>query len=173
MNKESFEFFLHGNGKPQVLTAVEDEALRDVLARFDALPRDGEVVFVGESEEAVDKPDDAEDTHAPVDVGATLHALHVRQLRHVHTRAVRRTEVTVYFNGKHHERRFSPATTVATVLEWAKKVFKIDSAAGAELILALRPSGTHPRPEEHLGELLQPGVRSLEFDLVREVTPQG
>jgi hypothetical protein len=40
-------------------------------------------------------------------------------------------------------------------------------------VLALRPDGTHPRPEQHLGELLKPGSKSVEFDLVREVTPQG
>jgi len=96
----------------------------------------------------------------------------VRELRHVHTRAVRRIEVTVNFNGKHRRRQFSPAATVATVLAWAKKRFKIDPAAGADYVLQLLPEKTVPRPDEHLGDL-KPGSKALEFDLVREVTPQG
>ncbi len=172
MSKDVIEFFLHGVGKPQVLTASEGESLKDVLARSNALLRDGEVVFVGEPADALDNPDRDEDIQEPVDIDATLHALHVRELRHVHTRAVRRVEVTVHFNGER-KRRFSPATTIATVTEWAKKRFKVDPAAGADLVLALRPTGVHPRPDEHLGELLQPGSSALEFDLVREVTPQG
>lgn len=175
MNKDTIEFFLHGNGKPQVQSGFEGETLKEVLARIDALPRDGEVVFVGEPDDAIhnDEAENEEDAQAPADLGATLGVLRVRELRHVHTRAVRRVEVTVYFNGKDRKRKFSPAATVATVLAWAKKRFKIDPKAGADYVLSLRPDNTHPRPEEHLGDLLEPGSKSLEFDLVREVTPQG
>jgi len=173
MNNDAIEFFLHGSGKPQALSAPEGETLKAVLTRLDALPRGDEVVFIGECDDAVHKPDDGEDSHIPADVEATLHALRVRELRHVSTRAVRRIEVGVHFNGKERKRKFSPATTVATVLAWAKKRFEIDPAAGADYVLALRPAGAHPRPEEHLGELLEPGSKSLEFDLVREITPQG
>lgn len=175
MNKSAIEFFLHGNGKPQVQTGLEGETLKDALARMDALPREGEVVFVGETDDAVHNPeaDNEEDAQIPAYLSATLGALRVRELRHVHTRVVRRIEVGVHFNGKERERKFSPATTVATVLAWAKKRFGIDPNAGADYVLALRPDGTHPRQEEHLGELLKPGSKILEFDLVREVTPQG
>lgn len=175
MDKDTIEFFLHGNGKPQVQSGIEGETLREVLARIDALPRDGEVVFVGEPDDAMhnDEVENEEDAQAPADLGATLGVLRIRQLRHVHTCAVRRVEVTVYFNGKDRKRKFSPAATVATVLAWAKKRFKIDPKAGADYVLSLRPDSTHPRPEEHLGDLLKPGSKSLEFDLVREVTPQG
>lgn len=174
MNKDTVEFFLHGNGKPQVQSGLEGETLRDVLARIDALPRDGELVFVGEPDDALpnDESDSEEDGQAPADLGATLGVLRVREMRHVHTRAVRRIEVTVNFNGKHRNRKFSPAATVARVLTWAKKRFKIDGTAGADYVLQLLPEKTVPRPEEHLGDL-KPGSKSLEFDLVREVTPQG
>lgn len=175
MNKPTIEFFLYGNGKPQIQSGLEDETLKEVLSRIDALPRDGEVVFVGEPDDAKhdNERENEEDVQAPADLGATLGDLRVRELRHVHTRAQRRVEVTVHFNGKERKRKFSPAATVATVLEWANKRFKIDPKAGADYVLSLRPDNTHPRPDEHLGDLLKPSSKSLEFDLVREVTPQG
>lgn len=173
MNNETIEFFLHGKGKlPEALTALENETLAEVLARFDALPRDGEVVFVGEADDALHKPDAEEDEHAAAALDQTLKALKVGKLRHIHTRAALRIKVTIHFNGKSRTRRFSPAATVATVITWAKKVFQIDPAGGADLVLALRPTGEQPRPDQHLGEL-RPGARDLEFDLVREQTPQG
>jgi hypothetical protein len=174
MKKDTVEFYLHGNGKPQVQAGLEGETLRDVLARIGALPGDGQFVFVGEPDDALRDPEGEaeEDTDTPADLGATLSVLRVRELRHVHTRAVSRIEVTVNFNGKHRKRKFSPAATVATVLAWAKKRFNIDPTAGADYVLQLLPEKTIPRPEEHLGDL-KPGAKSLEFDLVREVTPQG
>jgi hypothetical protein len=173
MNTETIQFYLHGKAKQaEVLTALESETLGAVLAKFDALPGDGQVVFVGEADDALRKPDEEEDEQEPAELAATLNALGLRKLRHVHTRTVRRVGVTVHFNGER-KRRFSPAATVATVLEWAKRVFKIDPASGADLVLSLRPAGTIPRPEQHLGELLAPGSKTLEFDLVREQTPQG
>lgn len=174
MKKDTVEFFLHGNGKPQVQSGLEGETLREVLARVEALPQGEELVFVGEPDDALrnDESDTEEDAQTPADLGATLGVLRVRELRHVHTRAVRRIEVTVNFNGKQRKRKFSPAATVATVLAWAKKRFKIDATAGADYVLQLLPEKTIPRPEEHLGDL-KPGSKALEFDLVREVTPQG
>lgn len=172
--KTTIEFFLHGNGRPQIQRGLEGETLRDVLSRIDALPRDGELVFIGEPADELsnDESEAEEDGHVPADLGATLGVLRVRQLRHVHTRAALRIEVTVNFNGKHRRRKFSPAGTVARVLTWAKKRFKIDGAAGADYVLQILPEQTVPRPDEHLGDL-KPGSKSLEFDLVREVTPQG
>src|SRR5260221_4751855 len=97
MKKDTVEFYLHGNGKPQVQSGLEGETLRDVLARIDARPRDGEMVFVGEPDDALhnDASASEEDSQVPVVLGATLGVLRVRELRHVHTRAVRRIEVRV------------------------------------------------------------------------------
>ncbi len=172
MKEMSLELFLHGNGHPQVVPARLDETLREVLARYDALPGEGQFVFIGEADEAIHHPDADSDVHEPVNIDLTIEQLELHKHMHVHTRAVHRIEVTVYFNG-HHKRRFSPATTIATVTAWAKKRFQIDPSAGADLILSLRPNGKQPRPDEHLGELLTSGSCELEFDLVREITPQG
>lgn len=173
MNNETIEFFLHGKGNlPEAVTALENETLMEMLTRFDALPREAEVAFVGEADDALHNPDADEDQQAAADLQQTLKELKVRKLRHVHTRAALRIEATVHFNGKSKKRRFSPTATVATVLRWAKKVFQIDPTGGADLVLALRPTGEQPRPDQHLGEL-RPGARELAFDLVREQTPQG
>jgi hypothetical protein len=173
MKTQSFEMFLHGKGDPQVITARLDETLREVLAKLDALPGDGQHVFIGEVDEAAQEPDADSDVHEPANLDLTLEQLGLQDHKHIHTRVVHRVEVTVYFNGIHHARRFSPATTIASVTAWAKTRFKIDPTGGADLVLALRPSGKQPRPDTHLGELLEPGSHALAFDLVREVTPQG
>jgi hypothetical protein len=172
MKEMTLELFLHGNGQPQVVPASPDETLRQLLARLDALPKEGQFVFVGEADEAVYHPEADSDCQEPANLDLSLEQLELHKLRHVHIKADYRVEVTVYFNG-HHKHSFSPAATVATVTVWAKKRFNIDPSAGAELVLALRPSGTQPRPDQHLGELMTSVSCELLFDLVREVTPQG
>lgn len=173
MNQNTLDLFLHGANRPLVVVASLDESLRDVLARADALPGDGQFVFVGERDEPHHRDEDDEDEHDPIDINLTIRQLDLHKHKHVHTRAVRRVEVTVYFNGKPVERKFSPAATIARVTAWAKRRFHIDPKDGADLVLAIHPNGAHPRPDEHLGELLQPGCDSLAFDLLREITPQG
>ncbi|QKL60738.1 hypothetical protein HI808_03205 [Ralstonia solanacearum] len=173
MKEMSFEFFLHGNGRPTTVAARLDETLKEVLQRAGALPDHGQFVFVGESEEALHQPEAEADACDPANLELTLEQLGLHTHKHVHTRAVHRVEVTVHFNGQQHKRRFGPSTTIATVTTWAKRRFHIDPSAGAELVLAQRPTGEHPRPDVHLGELLSPGSHTLEFDLVREITPQG
>lgn len=173
MKEMTLDLFLHGAGQPQVVSARLDETLRELLKRLDALPDDGQFVFIGEAEDAVNHPESDSDDHNFCDMDLTVEQLELHKHKHIHTKAVHRVEVTVYFNGHHHRRSFSPATTVATGTVWAKKRFNIDPAAGAELVLVLKPSDKQPRPDEHLGELLEPDSCELKFDLVREVTPQG
>lgn len=170
MTTQSFEFFLHGKGQPQVHSALPTETLRAVLQREDALPDALQFVFIGEVDG--DRGEGEEDDHEPANLDLTLEQLGFKKHTHVHTRAPKRVAVTVYFNGQK-SHRFSPVTTIATVTAWAKKKFHVDPASGDDLVLAIKPGGTHPRPDQHLGELLEHGAHSLEFDLVREVTPQG
>jgi hypothetical protein len=173
MKTEQIEIFVHASGRPQVIAACLTETLKEVLLRIDALPSADQFVFIGECVEAISRPEAEEDMHETAIIELTLEQLELDKHKHVHTRAIHRVEVTVHFNGEHKKRRFSPATTIATVTAWAKERFKIDPSAGADLVLALKPDETQPRPDVHLGELLKPGMHSLEFDLVREVTPQG
>lgn len=172
MSGEVIEIFLHGVGRPKVVQGRIEETLRDLLARVNALPEQGCFVFIGESEDAIQDPDADEDVQAPADLTLSLEVLDLARRKHVHTSAHHRIEVVVHQNGEH-KRKFAPATTIATVTAWAKKRFHIDPKDGADWVLVLRPGKEQPRPNEHLGELLKPGSHVLEFDLVREVSPQG
>jgi hypothetical protein len=172
MKSEQIELFVHGSGAPQVVAAALNETLKDVLARLSALPGHGEFVFIGESIEVLENPDLEADSHQAVDIELTIEVLQLHKHKHIHTKALHRIEVKVHFNGTR-ERKFSPATTIATVTAWAKKKLGIDPAAGAEYVLQLSRGESQPRPEVHLGELLSEGEHTLEFALVREVTPLG
>ena len=171
MTNQTLEIFLHGKGPPKVVAAELNETLQAVLMRVDALPGEGQFVFVGEAdEERVEDLD--EDTHVPANLTLTLEQLCFKKHTHVHTRTVHRVDVTVHFNGQR-KHRFSPATTIAILTAWAKARFHLDPTSSSDLVLAIRPSGEHPRPDQHLGELLSPGSHAIVFDLVREITPQG
>lgn len=82
--------------------------------------------------------------------------------------------VEVNFGGKTKRHKFSPATTIAVVTEWARKKFpNLDAAAAAEYVLQICGTTAQPRSDEHLGELVAAATCSICFDLVKEVTPQG
>ncbi len=170
---KSMELFLHGNGHPQIIHASLNETLREVFEKLNSVPHEELFVFVGESEEAIHQPNEDADIHEPADINLSVESLALFEHRHVHISAAHRIEVTVYFNGGNHKRRFSPATTIATVTTWAKMRFHVDPKDGADLILAVKPSEEHPRLDQHLGELIEKGSCELAFDLVREITPQG
>lgn len=173
MKSDVIEVFLHGTGRPVVVEALANESLRDVLARLDALPRDGEFVYVGDSHDAHENPDAEKDEQHPADLALTVGQLGLPVKRHIHTRAVHSISVTVEFNSESPTRHFSPNATVETVLAWAKHRLHIDPVAGAEYVLELQPSGEIPRMDEFLGDLLQEGCHELTFKLVKEVNPQG
>lgn len=169
---KSVELFLHGAGRPAVIEANASDVLRDVLAKHDALPRDGEFVYVGEARDGKDNPDSEHDEQAPADLALTLLELDVPSKRHVHTRAARSITVTVEFNGESPKRNFGPNATVETVLAWAKHRLQIDPVAGAELVLETVPGAEVPRMDVYLSDLAN-GQTELTFKLVKEVNPQG
>ena len=179
MAGEAIELFIHSQGaKPKVAVAGPHEVLRDVLVRTEVITEGQEelLVFVSEWEEALAEPDEVEngeDTHVPVDFSLTIEALELHRHRHVHVHKCRRVAVEVHFNGGTKRHRFSPATTIAVVTQWARKKFKLDPAAGAEYVLHICDTTTQPRPSEHLGELVEPPVCAICFKLVKEITPQG
>lgn len=168
----SVELFLHGAGRPVVIEAQTSDVLRDVLAKHDALPREGEFVYVGEVRHAKDDPDPQHEEQVPADLALTLMDLGLPIKRHIHTRAPRVIAVTVEFNGQSPHRVFGPHTTVECVLVWAKHRLHIDPVAGAELVLELVPGGEVPRMDAYLSDLAH-GRAELTFKLVKEVNPQG
>lgn len=179
MESNEVEQFVHGQGmKPLVVTAVPGDKLRNVLIRSGLVPEDKEgiFVFVGECEEALHEPaeiDDGADEHAPVDVELTVEALELHRHRHVHIHHCRHVAVEVNFGGKTKRHRFSPAATIGTVTQWARRKFGLDAAAAAEFVLQICGTTVQPRSDEHLGEVVPTGTCSVCFKLVKEITPQG
>lgn len=180
MESQEIEHFIHAQGvKPKVATGTDSETLREVLIRFDVIREtpDDVFVFVGECEEALRESvgtDDGADEHAPVDINLTLAVLDIRRHRHVHVHRCRHVAVEVNFGGETKKHRFSPATTIGVLTQWARKKFpKLDAAAAAELVLQICNSKTVPLQQEHLGELVKAPHCSICFNLVKEINPQG
>lgn len=174
---DDLEIFLHGADKPRVVTAGSGDVLRDVLVKAGVL-REGDkevFVFVGECDDSLrhgDDSDDGEDDHKPADLHLTLEVLDLRKHPHVHVHRCRRVAVEVNFGGKSKKHKFSPAATIGTVTEWARRKFKLDPASAAEYVLQICGTTEQPRSDVHLGELVKSEC-ALCFDLVKEVTPQG
>lgn len=180
MEGTEIEHFIHApGGSPKVAVAAAGDRLRDVLIRLEIIRSepDGLHIFVGECVEALDEANEVEDgadQHEPVDIDLTLEVLEIHRHRHIHVHHCRHVAVEVNFGGKTKRHRFSPATTIAVVTEWARKKFpNLDPAAVAEYVLEICGTTTQPRPTEHLGELVSATTCSICFNLVKEVTPQG
>jgi hypothetical protein len=174
------EHFLHCHGqKPQVVFGASAETLREIFVRLEIVDNgvDETFVFVGECEEALSESpnvEDGADDHAPVDIDLTVEVLEIHRHRHVHRHGCRHVAVDVNFAGSDKHRRFSPATTVGVVTQWARRKFPdVDPAAVADFVLEITDTKTQPRVDEHLGELVAPAKCSISFKLVKEITPQG
>lgn len=176
---EELELFIHSQGaKPKVVMARTHEMLRDVLVRTEAIKegQDDLLIFIGEWEEALtesDEIEEGEDRHTPVDVSLTVEVVQLHRQRHIHVHKCKRVIVEVNFNSDAKRHRFSPATTMGVVTQWARKKFKLEGAAGAEYVLQICKTSKQPRPSEHLGELVESPTCGICFDLVKEITPQG
>lgn len=179
MSKQELEIFIHSHGvKPRVVIAEAGEILREILLRDEIFKESGDefLVFVGECQGALTEPIDVEegaDEHPPADVNLTIEVLDLGKHRHVHLHKCKHVKVEVNFGDKTKKRNFSPATTIGTVTEWARKKFQLDSASAAEYVLRICGSTEQPRSDKHLGELVEAPKCHICFDLVKEVTPQG
>jgi len=176
MENVEIEHFHHAQGiKPSVMMATPSETLRVVLGRLGPI-EDGIFVFIGECEESLKEPievEDGIDAHEPVDIDLTIDVLEIHRHRHVHRHHCRHVAVDVSFVGRDKRHKFSPATTIGVVTQWARKKFKLDPDAAAEFVLQIAGTQTQPRSDEHLGELVAKTMCSISFELVKEETPQG
>jgi len=171
----TIEVFLHCEGaKAKIFKASPTEPLRD------ALNREGvggfAYVFIGECREALDEPrevEDGEDVHEPADVTKSLEQLEIDRHRHVHCHGCRHVAVEVNYNSKTRRHRFSPATPISVVTQWALKKFDLTDSAAADFVLQVCGTSQQPRPNEHLGELVKAPDCRICFDIVKEITPQG
>ena len=176
MSHEKTELFLHGAGeKPKKVSAGREEFLIDVLAKSGINAADVPV-FVGEWTEALNEEADVEngnDTQEPVNATQTLEQLKIRNHEHIHCHKCHRIATGVNYGSQTKRHQFSPATTIEVVTKWAKKKLMLDDAAAADLVLQICGTTDRPRPNQHLGEIVETGSCEICFDLVPEVTPQG
>jgi hypothetical protein len=114
-----------------------------------------------------------EDGEAPLDLELIVATERVGRTHHVHR--VRHIEVSVFYQGRQIEKRFSPATRVQRVLDWAvsPKGFNIDKAIAPEMELAVHGSTTALPKNAHIGRYLRHPQHHLAFDLIRGIVPNG
>jgi hypothetical protein len=92
----------------------------------------------------------------------------------VHVHRCRHIEVTVTFNGKTAERRFSPSATVARVKRWAAEhEFGMSEEETGEHVLQLAGTHERPAPGTHIGSLSDGKICALAFDLVPDERVNG
>ncbi len=180
MKNGELEIFLHSAGKPpSVVTVSVDERLVDLLLRTNVIATATEEVFafVGEGDDSLrdggDEDDELEDAHEVVKIERKLKDLHVKPHDHVHCYHCRRIMVTVHHGSKEKKRKFSPAATIQTVTQWARRKFKLTDAAADELMLQICDTKIMPRADQRLGELKEAANCAICFNLVPEVTEQG
>ncbi len=114
-----------------------------------------------------------EDSQEPLDPEATVGGESANSVYHVHR--ARHIEVSVFYQNGSVEKRYSPATRIQCVLDWAVGAcgFNIDKSIAPEMELALRGS-TVPLPKDaHIGRYVRHPERCLSLDLVRGVVPNG
>jgi hypothetical protein len=123
------------------------------------------------------RPDEAflfvEDCEAPLDLALIIESKMARKVHHVHR--ARQIDVTVFYQRRHIEKRFSPAARVQRVLDWAVSPsgFNIDRTIAPEMELALQGSTTALPKDAHIGRYLRHPQHCLSFDLIRGVVPNG
>jgi hypothetical protein len=169
-----FDLFLHCEGSaPKAVRVTADEPLTEMLKRTGAGSGAEYLVFTGEAEHALTderEEDGGEDPHEPVNPVLPIGALGLGSGGHVQCHRCRRVAVAVNYGGRTRNHRFSPAATVATATEWAKRKFKLTDTDALTYVLQLCDSTRRPRPNQHLGELVRFPACDLCFDLVPEKT---
>jgi hypothetical protein len=114
-----------------------------------------------------------EDCDEPVEHHRKLSECEIRHRHHIHCHRCRKVQVSVFYNGEHHE-TFGPATTVKRVLKWAIKAFKLSPTDAADKILVLKGhDGEELSLDAHIGSFTQPHHCSVELCLTAPVEVQG
>ncbi len=145
------ELFLHGAGNehPVIVEVAETDIIRTLVVEGDEHGH----IWVEEVEEEVD-------------LDLTFASAGIGHHHHVHKGRCHRVEVTVRWNGNH-EHIYAPATTIATVEQWAfHKVAHFSPEQAAQHVLA-EPGAKHFLARGvHVGSLLKPGSCAVTLDLL-------
>jgi hypothetical protein len=118
----------------------------------------------------VEEPDGhvwLEEADEEIDLDITVEAAGIGHRHHVHRGRCHQVEVTVRFNGPH-ERRYSPAATIATVEKWAfgHEVAGFSPEQAAKHVLALPGADHFLEDGVHVGSLVVPGSCKVVLDLL-------
>ncbi len=173
------ELFIHSEGKrePRVVVVDDDRSLGNVLDDLGLAGGADEMhVFLGEATDLLDAglgEDDGESSHEPVERMLPAREAGRGGFGHVHCHRCRRVVVTVQYRSRCQRRRVSPATTVETLLEWAKRIFGLSGCDAEALALRICGDDANLSGNEHVGELTRAPECSVCFDLVPEPKMQG
>lgn len=160
------ELLVEGEGIADVETIriPEGSAGREIVAAValkGGFPAEEGILFV----EDVEEPIDLTLVIAEDKCRGTVH--HVHRARHV--------EVSVFYQGHHKGKRFSPSARVQRVLDWAvgPQGLNIDRAIAPEMELALHGSTTALPRNAHIGRFVRHPHHELALDLIRGIVPNG
>jgi hypothetical protein len=168
------DLFVHRQGaRPKAVRVSLQQSLESAMKQGGATVEHGMFVFVGESEHSLAEPqevEDGEDVHEAVAPAQAVALAGLHNGGHVHCHRCHRVVVSVHYEAHTKRHRFSPATTVATATEWAKRKFKLTDTDAQHYVLQIHDSTQQPRPDEHLGELVHGHDCELCFDVVPDQT---
>jgi hypothetical protein len=165
------EFFsVHVVGRdPMRVETLATAAVEEILERAGVTVLPDHHIFLGECVDSLSliEVEDGEDGHEPVDHRHSPHQYGHRG-GHIHCHSCRRIKAIVIYNGDEKTHRFSPSTTIETVLTWAAKKFKINPIDAEKLVLKISGSGDSPlKPDTHVGDLVKPDSHcALALELV-------
>lgn len=105
------------------------------------------------------------------DDDAGSNATHVKHLKkehgaHVHLHRCKHIVAHVRFNGQAVEHKFSPATTVGRVRDWAGQKLHMQPGDIAEHVLQVAGTNEQPDIDVHIGTIAKCPQCSVTFDLV-------
>lgn len=114
-----------------------------------------------------------EDCNGPLDLTIIIDERRSGIVHHVHR--AKEVDVIVNYNGPPKSHRFSPATRIQRVLDWAigSHGFNIDPTIAPEMELALHGHTEELPKRAHIGRYVKHPHHKLELDLIRGVVPNG
>jgi hypothetical protein len=166
--------FVHTAGVDDVQSIVvsRDATLVDGLLAAGIRIDQGVMLLVGRHAFRPD-PDVVDDEDEPVALDTPVDDLVRGGHVHVVAHSCRQIMVTVQYQNRSIDRRFSPARTVADVRAWAiRRLGLRDEAANDKLVLEICDSDRRPRPDVRIGTLTS-RTCALCFDLVPEKIVEG
>ena len=173
MSTELIDFFIHeGHQPPRLAKAQGDETLEAVLRREGISLDDDFHLYVSDAATDGELDDEAAEPE-PSAPGLTMAAAGVKRHGHVHCHRCRHVQVSVNYQSKTKERKFSPNARIRRVLRWARKAFDLTGPAAGDFVLQPCGSDVDAGLQQHLAEFVRDHTCSACFDLSKEITPQG